>query len=135
MDEAFDPLLDPLLAGRHQPAREQLQLATLLVVQDAFYRVREAEAQAFFGLAEAEATAPDLNGLLRRFVRVLTRAGTLVMFDPGERRSVSSAVGARVLLLLAPWPAGGHDGGSAGEVEACVSRQGVSDGGELVADQ
>ena len=37
-------------------------------------------------------------------------AGTLIMFDPGERHSVSSAAGARVLLLLAPWPADGHYG-------------------------
>jgi quercetin dioxygenase-like cupin family protein len=36
--------------------------------------------------------------------------GTLVMFDPGERHSVSSAGGARVLLLLAPWPGDGHYG-------------------------
>ena len=35
-------------------------------------------------------------------------AGTLVMFEPGERHSVSSATGARLLLLLAPWPADGH---------------------------
>ncbi len=40
----------------------------------------------------------------------VTRAGvgTLVMFEPGERHSVSSAAGARLLLLLAPWPADGH---------------------------
>ncbi len=37
-------------------------------------------------------------------------AGTLVMFDPGERHSVSSVRGARVLILLAPWPADGHYG-------------------------
>ena len=37
-------------------------------------------------------------------------AGTLVMFEPGERHSVSSAAGARLLLLLAPWPAEGHYG-------------------------
>ena len=36
------------------------------------------------------------------------RAGTLVMFDPEERHSVSSADGARILLLLAPWPGDGH---------------------------
>ena len=35
-------------------------------------------------------------------------AGTLMMFEPGERRSVSSDEGARVLLLLAPWPALNH---------------------------
>ena len=37
-------------------------------------------------------------------------AGTLVMFEPGERHSVSSVAGARLLLLLAPWPAEGHYG-------------------------
>lgn len=36
------------------------------------------------------------------------RAGMLVMFEPGEVHSVSSADGARLLLLLAPWPATGH---------------------------
>src|SRR5690349_1552118 len=35
-------------------------------------------------------------------------AGTLVAFEPAERRSVSSDGGARVLLLLAPWPGEGH---------------------------
>lgn len=35
-------------------------------------------------------------------------AGTLVMFEPAERRTVSSAGGARVLLVLAPWPGAGH---------------------------
>ena len=40
--------------------------------------------------------------------RAIAAAGTLVMFDPGELHSVSSADGARLLLLLAPWPAPGH---------------------------
>lgn len=40
--------------------------------------------------------------------RLAASAGTLVMFEPGERHSVSSASGARLLLLLAPWPAPGH---------------------------
>lgn len=35
-------------------------------------------------------------------------AGTLCMFGPDERRSVSSQGGARILLLLAPWPGAGH---------------------------
>jgi quercetin dioxygenase-like cupin family protein len=34
--------------------------------------------------------------------------GTLLHFDPDERRSVTSGGGARVLLLLAPWPGEGH---------------------------
>jgi hypothetical protein len=29
-------------------------------------------------------------------------------FDPDERRSVSSKSGARLLLVLAPWPGAGH---------------------------
>lgn len=35
-------------------------------------------------------------------------AGTLVRFVPDERRSVSSEHGAKLLLLLAPWPGAGH---------------------------
>ena len=39
---------------------------------------------------------------------VAGRAGTLATFEPGERHAVSSAGGARLLLLLAPWPGDGH---------------------------
>ena len=35
-------------------------------------------------------------------------AGWLVRFDTAERRSISSDDGARILLLLAPWPGEGH---------------------------
>jgi quercetin dioxygenase-like cupin family protein len=35
-------------------------------------------------------------------------AGTLFLFDPQERRAVSTEQGARLLLLLAPWPGPGH---------------------------
>lgn len=34
--------------------------------------------------------------------------GTLVEFEPGERHSVRAVHDARLLLLLAPWPAPGH---------------------------
>jgi quercetin dioxygenase-like cupin family protein len=34
--------------------------------------------------------------------------GTLITFDPDERHAVRSRNGARVLLLLAPWPGDGH---------------------------
>ncbi len=40
--------------------------------------------------------------------RVVSGAGTLVMFEPGERHSLTSPSGARLLLLLAPWPGTGH---------------------------
>jgi len=35
-------------------------------------------------------------------------AGSLVHFLPDERHSVSTATGARLLLVLAPWPGEGH---------------------------
>ena len=34
--------------------------------------------------------------------------GTLLAFEPDERRTVSSPDGARILMLLAPWPGEGH---------------------------
>jgi quercetin dioxygenase-like cupin family protein len=35
-------------------------------------------------------------------------AGTLFLFEPEERRAVSTEQGVRLLLLLAPWPGPGH---------------------------
>jgi redox-sensitive bicupin YhaK (pirin superfamily) len=34
--------------------------------------------------------------------------GTLVTFEPAERHAIVSEKGARVLLILAPWPGPGH---------------------------
>jgi len=34
--------------------------------------------------------------------------GMLFFFEPDERHAVTSATGARLLLLLAPWPGEGH---------------------------
>jgi quercetin dioxygenase-like cupin family protein len=34
--------------------------------------------------------------------------GTLVAFDPEERHAISAPKGAKLLLLLAPWPGEGH---------------------------
>jgi quercetin dioxygenase-like cupin family protein len=34
--------------------------------------------------------------------------GGLVHFEPDERHAIRSETGARVLLLLAPWPGEGH---------------------------
>lgn len=36
-------------------------------------------------------------------------AGTLVVFEPGESHAVKALDDARLLLILAPWPAPGHD--------------------------
>jgi quercetin dioxygenase-like cupin family protein len=40
--------------------------------------------------------------------------GTLVRFEENERRRVSSAAGARILMILAPWPGPGHYRGNPG---------------------
>jgi signal transduction histidine kinase len=82
----FGALLDPVLAGQFEPAREQLHLATVLILNDAYYQVREAESQAFFGLYHAETEATGLDDLLRRIVRILTpafqaSAGRLFLLD------------------------------------------------------
>ena len=46
---------------------------------------------------------------------VLGGAGDLFRFDPDERRAISSEGGARLLLMLAPWPGGGHYRGERAE--------------------
>ena len=79
-------ILDPLLAGRFEPAREQLHLAIVMALNRVYYQVREAEVQTFFSLYRAEREASDLDDLLHRFVRILTqtfraRAGRLLLLD------------------------------------------------------
>jgi len=72
--EQFHAVAGEVLDGQFAPAREQLQLATHFLIQQAYYEVREAESQAFFGLYRAETEAAGLDDLLARFVRVLTKA-------------------------------------------------------------
>jgi signal transduction histidine kinase len=69
----FDRLLDRALQSRFAPAREQLLLVTRLALNRAYYQVREAESQAFFGLFHAEGEARDVDHLLALLVRILTR--------------------------------------------------------------
>ncbi len=35
-------------------------------------------------------------------------AGTLLRFEPAERHSLATETGARILLILTPWPGEGH---------------------------
>ena len=76
----YDREIDGLLAKRHprqhaalQGVRQQLHFRTLLAVNDAYYQVREAETQAFYGLLRAEMEATGLDDLLHRFIVILTR--------------------------------------------------------------
>jgi signal transduction histidine kinase len=70
----FDEVLEPLLQGRFGPSLEQLQWATLLALERAYYRVREAESQALFGIYRARAEVADSAELSHRLVRLLARA-------------------------------------------------------------
>jgi signal transduction histidine kinase len=70
----FDSLCQAEFDRRFAAERDQLQLATRLVLENAFYQVREAEAQAFFGLYRAECEAAGLDDLLRRIVQVMAQA-------------------------------------------------------------
>ena len=38
------------------------------------------------------------------------KAGHLVEFDPGERRTIVARADARLLIVLSPWPGDGHPG-------------------------
>jgi signal transduction histidine kinase len=56
-----------------QISRQEMYYRSLLTVHHAYYQVREAETQAFYGLVRAELEAGGLDDLLRRFVVILTR--------------------------------------------------------------
>jgi hypothetical protein len=45
-------------------------------------------------------------------------SGTMLRFDPDERHALRSVDGARVLMVLAPWPGEGHYRGSAAAATA-----------------
>jgi quercetin dioxygenase-like cupin family protein len=53
--------------------------------------------------------------------RVSAGVGALATFDPQERHAIRSAGGARVLLLLAPWPGEGHYRGGRGPADAAAA--------------
>ena len=88
----YDRELDGLLAKRYprqhaalQGVRQQLHFRTLLAVNNAYYQVREAETQAFYGLLRAEMEGTGLDDLLHRFIVILTRtfraqAGRIIPF-------------------------------------------------------
>jgi signal transduction histidine kinase len=73
-------------AEAFQGALEGLRLGVALELNAAYYQVREAETQAFYGLFRAEVEAAGLDELLRRSMEILTRAlraqaGRLVLVE------------------------------------------------------
>ena len=63
------------------------------------HEVKEA---AFIVVVDGEVRVDAADGSLA------ARAGTVVRFEPQERHAVATDLGARLLLLLAPWPGRGH---------------------------
>jgi signal transduction histidine kinase len=103
----YDVELDRLLAkgsarerAAIQAVRQQLNFRSLLALNNAYYEVREAETQAFYGLLRAEMDAKGLDDLLQRFILILTRtfraqAGRMIPLAAHPR------IAARLLKRLA----------------------------------
>jgi quercetin dioxygenase-like cupin family protein len=97
--DAPDGIRDPLVVVEDDGAR-----AVLLVLKPGQelgeHQVKE-NAWAVVVDGDVECETPD------GAVADLTR-GSLTRWAPGERHALRSADGARILLILAPWPAPGH---------------------------
>lgn len=65
--------LAPALAARMRAAAEQLHFRTCIVLNDAAYQVREAEAQTLLDLSHDELSARSARDLLERFLATLAR--------------------------------------------------------------
>jgi signal transduction histidine kinase len=72
--QQFGKLLEPFLRDRFGPSQEQLRWATLLALERAYYRVREEETRALFGIYRAGAEATDSTALSHRLVPLLAHA-------------------------------------------------------------
>ena len=100
--EAPDGTRDPLVVHSGNEARAVLivlkpgqRLGDHQVKENAWVTVLEGHVRIGAGSESVEATP-----------------GMLFRFDPDERHSLASDDGARILLLLAPWPGEGHYRGS-----------------------
>ena len=82
-EEAARAVLVGLEPGQQLGEHEVKEHAFVLVVE---------------GTVQVEAGAESLDAA----------EGTLLAFQPEERRALSSRDGARMLFVLAPWPAPGH---------------------------
>ena len=97
---------DGLLPDRGLDA---LRPAVVLALNNAYYRVREEEAQAFFDLFRAELESRSLDDLLARFAPILSRtfrarAARLYLGNlDTERRFIESGTPAEAFLLDETW--------------------------------
>jgi signal transduction histidine kinase len=89
-------MLDPLLEDADlRAACEQINLAVLLTLSNAFYEVRETETQAFFDLSRAELESRTEAQLLQGVLAVLARfcraaEARLYVFEDGGARLAAS---------------------------------------------
>ena len=96
--EAPGGTIDPQVLGTDDGARAiAIRLEAGQALSD--HQVRE---RAWLVVVQGEAEIQCGDDVVRGGV------GTLATFAPGERHAVSSDAGARILLLLAPWPGDGH---------------------------
>jgi quercetin dioxygenase-like cupin family protein len=100
--EAPDGTRDPVVLASADGGR-----AVLIVLQAGQqlgdHQVKE---HAWLFVVEGTAQIASADG------KIEAPPGTLAHFEPDERHSVGSDGGAKVLLLLAPWPGPGHFRGS-----------------------
>jgi quercetin dioxygenase-like cupin family protein len=106
--ETPDGSRSPVILHSSEPARALLiglnpgqELGDHQVKEHAFLVVVE-------GTVRIEAAGESLEA----------ETGTLVKFEPDERHVVASEGGAKILLLLAPWPGEGHYRGGGEELSA-----------------
>jgi quercetin dioxygenase-like cupin family protein len=96
--DAPDGTRDPVVLASDDHAR------AVLVRIDAGQALGEHQVKEAAWVVVVEGTARVRSG-----GREMTAApGTLFRFDPDERRAIASDRGARILLLLSPWPGTGH---------------------------
>ena len=89
-------------------ALEPVRSATVLALNNAYYRVREEEAQAFFDLFRAELEARSLDDLLERFAEILcrtfrARAARLYLGNFGHTRRFIEAGRGECYILDERW--------------------------------
>jgi quercetin dioxygenase-like cupin family protein len=102
--DAPDGTRDPIVLHSDAGAR-----AVLIVLRPGQslgdHQVKE---NAWLAVLDGEVEISDNAGATQHGAR-----GTMVRFDPDERHALRSETGARVLMLLAPWPGEGHYRGGA----------------------